>query len=159
MKGKSKDGLHQINAGQRYTIKGFTEAGDPILSNGWAIDKNWGGLMQGYVSTSQGVQGKTAWRGIAVYGSPSLVATRQEGFYVPVSRVRSEVAVLTDSNEELREAIQRQETKKSATELVTASRPAAWFWGNQRTRYHQLRERTAGAMRETTRERVLSHGR
>lgn len=117
MSGKSKDG-HRFNGGQRYTIKGFTKDDDPILNNGWVIDKNWGGLTQGYVTTSQGTQGKTSRRGIVVYGSPSLVATKQEGFYVPVSRARQEVAVLTDNIEALRDAIQKQEVKVLASDLV-----------------------------------------
>lgn len=118
MGGKTKDGKHRLCNGQRYRIQGFTKAGDPILSNGWVVDKDWGGLVQRYVSTGQGSQGITEHRAIVVYGTPSLVATRQEGFYVPVSRVRKEVAVLTDSNAALREAIQRQESRKSALELM-----------------------------------------
>lgn len=82
------------------------------------VDKDWGGLVQRYVSTGQGAQGITEKRAIVVYGTPSLVATRQEGFYVPVSRVSKEVAVLTDSNAALRAAIQRQESRKSAMELM-----------------------------------------
>jgi hypothetical protein len=84
------------------------------------VDKQWGGLAQDYVRTGQGWQGATANRAIVVYGTPSLVATRLEGFYVPVSRVRKEVAVLTDSNAMLREAIQRQEKGLSATELFAS---------------------------------------
>ncbi len=118
MGGKTKDGRHRLCNGTRYSIKGFTKAGDPILNNGWVVDKDWGGLVQRYVGTGQGSQGITENRAIVVYGTPSLVATRQEGFYVPVSRVRREVAVLTDSNVELREAIQRQESRKSAMELM-----------------------------------------
>jgi conjugative relaxase-like TrwC/TraI family protein len=122
MGGKTRDGKHRLYNGQRYRIKGFTAGGDPILSNGWVVDKDWGGLVQRYVSTGQGVQGKTAKKAIVVYGTPSLVATRQEGFYVPVSRISKELAVLTDSNEALREAIQRQERRKSAMELMEPRR-------------------------------------
>jgi hypothetical protein len=87
------------------------------------VDKGWGGLAQRYVSTGQGAQGITADpRAIVVYGTPSLVATRQEGFYVPVSRVRKEVAVLTDNVAALREAIQRQDTRTHATDLFEARR-------------------------------------
>ncbi len=117
MGGQSKDGKHRLRAGQRYRIAGFTAENDPILSNGWVVDRQWGGLSQDYVRTGQGWQGATANKAIVVYGSPSLVATKMEGFYVPVSRVRKEVAVLTDSNAALREAIQRQEKRLSATEL------------------------------------------
>ncbi|HEY7330671.1 MAG TPA: MobF family relaxase [Gemmataceae bacterium] len=118
MGGKTKDGKHRIYNGQRYSIKGFTKDGDPILSNGWVVDKDWGGLVQRYVGTGQGAQGITEKRAIVVYGTPSLVATRQEGFYVPCSRVSKELAVLTDSNAELRKAIQRQESRTSAMELM-----------------------------------------
>ncbi len=117
MGGKSKDGLHTLKNGQKYRITGFTKAGDPILDNGAVVDKQWGGLVQNYVGTGQAAQGLTAKRAIVVYGTPSLVAVRQEGFYVPVSRVKTEVAVLTDSNEALREAIQKQDTRKFALDL------------------------------------------
>jgi conjugative relaxase-like TrwC/TraI family protein len=118
MGGKTKDGKHALKNGQRYRVNGFTRGGDIILSNGWVVDKNWGGLVQRYVSTGQGAQGITADpRAIAVYGTPSLVATRREGYYVPVSRVRQEVAVLTDSVAALREAIQRQDDRTFATDL------------------------------------------
>jgi hypothetical protein len=77
--------------------------------------------VQRYVSTGQGSQGITADpRAIVVYGTPSLVATRQEGFYVPVSRVRSEVAVLTDNIAALRRAIQRKDNRTFAMELFEA---------------------------------------
>ncbi len=118
--GTTKDGKHRLRAGQRYRITGFTPGGDPVLSNGWVVDKDWGGLVQGYVGTGQAAQGITAPRAIVVYGMPSLVATRREGFYVPVSRVRHEVAVLTDSNLALRQAIQRQDSRQTATELLTS---------------------------------------
>jgi conjugative relaxase-like TrwC/TraI family protein len=121
MGGKTKDG-HALRTNQRFSIAGFTDNGDTVLNNGWIIDKEWGGLVQGYVSTGQAAQGKTATNAIVVYGTPSLVATRQEGFYTPVSRVRSEVAVLTDDVTALRKAIQRQERKKSATELMQPRR-------------------------------------
>ena len=89
------------------------------------VDKNWGGLVQRYVSTGQGAQGITADPlAIVVYGTPSLVATRQEGFYVPVSRVQTEVAVLTDSIAALRQAIQRKDNRTFAMELFEGTRAA-----------------------------------
>jgi conjugative relaxase-like TrwC/TraI family protein len=121
MGGQTKDGKHRLRAGQRYRVDAFTAEGDAILNNGWVIDKHWGGLVHDYVRTGQGWQGVTADpRAIVVYGTPSLVATRQDGFYTPVSRVRKEVAVLTDSNAALRDAIQRQEKRTSATELFAS---------------------------------------
>ena len=161
MAGATKDG-HRMNTGQRYTVKGFNKDGDPILNNGWVVDKNWGGLNQDYVSTGQGSQGTTAWHGIVVYGTPSLVATRHEGFYVPVSRVRKEVAVLTDNNEELRKAIQRRESKKLAVELFPEpriKRPHRRFdrmrtlLGKTRERFRLLQASITGATKEREQQR------
>jgi conjugative relaxase-like TrwC/TraI family protein len=149
MGGTTLDGKHRLRAGRRYQIKGFTKTGDPILSNGWVVDKGWGGLSQDYVRTGQGSQGITENRAIVVYGTPSLVATRQEGFYVPVSRVRHEVAVLTDSNEELREAIQRQDTRQSATELLASPQVDTQLL--QRLRQHQEYLRRQAVFAETHR--------
>src|SRR5262249_16992996 len=120
MGGKTKDG-RQLKNGQKFRIAGFTDDNDPILDNGAVVDKNWGGLVQRYVRTGQGTQGVTADpRAIVVYGTPSLVATRQDGFYVPVSRVRQEVAVLTDSVTALRQAIQKQDKRQFASEIIEA---------------------------------------
>ena len=83
-----------------------------------------GYLVQRYVRTGQGTQGITADpRAIVVYGTPSLVATRQEGFYVPCSRVRSELAVLTDSLAALRQAIQKEDKRRFASEIGEATEP------------------------------------
>lgn len=132
------------------------------------VDRNWGGLGQDYVRTGQGSQGITENRAIVVYGTPALVATRQEGFYVPVSRVRKEVAVLTDSIAELREAIQKQDHRQSATELLSSS-----WWDltlPQRLKKHQehlrrlayfneVHRRPAAPQRTPPHDRGISHGR
>ncbi len=125
MGGTAKDG-RTIRSGRKFQITGFTKSGDPVLTGGITVDKNWGGLVQDYVRTGQGWQGATAKRAIVAYGTPSLVATREEGFYVPVSRVKQEVVVLCDDPAALREAIQRREVRKTATELLAAPpRPPA----------------------------------
>ena len=110
----------------------------------------------------------TADRAIVVYGTPALVATRQEGFYVPVSRVRKEVAVLTDSNAELREAIRRQDTQQSATELLASQGTDRHYL--ERLKKHQeylrrqaafaaVHRRPAAPLRTPPHDRGLSHGR
>lgn len=157
--GKTKDG-HELNNGQRYSIKGFTKDNDPILNNGWVIDKDWGGLSQRYVSTGQGAQGVTAPRAVVVYGTPSLVATRHEGFYVPVSRVRREVAVLTDNDQALRGAIQRREARPLAAELVTKKPRRKKFMERAKEAYEKLRDRVLGVTREIKQpERMHDYGR
>ena len=55
---------------------------------------------------------------------------------MPVSRVRRQVAVLTDSNAALREAIQRQDKRKFALELADREREQAAL--AERLRNHMI---------------------
>jgi ATP-dependent exoDNAse (exonuclease V) alpha subunit len=129
MGGKTKDGQHKLTTGRLYHIGGFDKDGNPVLAeNGWVVDKAWGGLRHGYVGTSQAVQGKTSRRAIAVYGEASLRPVKRPGFYVPITRAKKELAVLTSDEKLLAERIQRREERMTPTEAVgrkPASRRAA----------------------------------
>jgi conjugative relaxase-like TrwC/TraI family protein len=159
----------RIRAGRKFTVEGFTRDGGVRLSGGVIMPKSYGGLVQDYVGTGQNAQGMTAKRAIVVYGTPSLVATRMEGFYVPVSRVRKEVAVLTDSNKELREAIQRIEHKKTATELLAGlkrQKPPLRQRGlkllsflRRQAYFLSVHDRDGGHERSKRNEREVSYGR
>ena len=158
VQGRTKDGKHRFKAGASYTIKGFTEECDPVLNNGWVVDKDSGYLVQRYVTTGQVQQGETAWNGIAVYGKESLVATRHEGYYVPLSRVRKEVAVITDDAAALREAIQKRDDRTSATDVFGEADkiiPYDIFTRYRRQFYDQLREQ---AIHVNPREKVNQFG-
>ena len=117
--GKTKDGKHKLNNGSQYTVKGFTKEGDVTLSNNWVIAKGFDHLTHGYVTTSHASQGKTVDRVLIAMGHESRPAMSSEQFYVSVSRGRDAATIYTDLNATtLREAIQKSDPRKSATELV-----------------------------------------
>ncbi len=56
--GKTKDKKHSLNNGSVYRIKSFNKQGDLVLDNGWTIDRNYGFIGSGYVSTSHASQAR-----------------------------------------------------------------------------------------------------
>ena len=142
--GKTKDGRHKLNNGAVYGVKGFTDkGGDIVLANGWTVAADFEHLTHGYVSTSHAAQGKTVDRVLIAMGSESIPAMGAEQFYVSASRGRESAKVYSDlSGDRLREAIQRKDGRKSATELVgkptTRVRPRS-FMAVIRQRYEKLR--------------------
>jgi conjugative relaxase-like TrwC/TraI family protein len=121
--GKTKDD-HKLNNGAIYKVKGFDKDGDIILANGWTVGADYGHLTHGYVSTSHAAQGKTVDRVLIAMGSESLPAINADQFYVSVSRGRERATIYSDmAPAELKEAIQRTDPRKSATELMTPVTP------------------------------------
>jgi len=116
--GLTKDGAHRLDNGARYTVAGFTRTGDVQLSNGWVVDRDWGHLAHGYVSTSHAAQGRTVDRVIIAESEVSLPAASPEQFYVSVSRGRQSARIFTDSTHALLDAVTRQDERMSATELA-----------------------------------------
>ena len=117
-KGKTLDG-HEVANGSVYTVKGFDKHDNLILNNDWTVAKDFAHLTHGYVSTSPGSQGKTVDRVIVAMGSLSGQAISAAQFYVSISRGREWAKVYTDMPlAELKEAIQRTDVRKSATELL-----------------------------------------
>lgn len=110
---------HKLNNGAVYRLKGFDKNDNLILDNGWTVKKDFGHLTYGYVSTSHASQGKTVDRVLIAMGSESRGAISAEQFYVSVSRGRESAKVYTDMPpEELKQAIQRTDQRRSATELM-----------------------------------------
>ncbi len=116
--GKTIDGRHKLNNGAAYQVAGFTNEGNIILSNRWVIDKDFGQLTHGYVSTAYVAQGRTCDRVIVSQSAISYPATGPENFYVSVSRGRHSVAVFTDDKQGLSDAVRRSRPRLSATELA-----------------------------------------
>ncbi|HEX4613166.1 MAG TPA: AAA family ATPase, partial [Urbifossiella sp.] len=116
--GATRDG-HKLETGALYTVAGFTPAGDIRLHNGWEIDRGYGHLAHGYVSTSHASQGKTVDRVFVAQSSRSWPASSREQFYVSASRGRQQVTVYTDDKDALRDAIRQGREKMTGTELVT----------------------------------------
>jgi conjugative relaxase-like TrwC/TraI family protein len=154
--GKDKSGKHRFDNGSMYTIAGFTKDGDIALNNGWIIAKDFGHLTHGYVTTSHASQGRTVDRVLIAMGRESLPAMSREQFYVSVSRGRERAIIYSDlSPAQLRTAIQKQDVRKSATELMSTPRPnpkskARLSAARVRKAYVQLREKAARAIWETT---------
>jgi ATP-dependent exoDNAse (exonuclease V) alpha subunit len=161
----AKGNKHRLDNGSEYTIKGFTEStknnpsGNIELSNGWIIDKGFGHLTHGYVSTSHASQGRTVDRVLIAMGSESVPAINTEQFYVSVSRARESAKIFSDLPPDmLREAIQKHDIRKSATELM-GDHPVKKrkskiinFAKEVAKRYRRLREVTLDAMGNRTRE-------
>ena len=162
--GKTKDGAHKLNNGSQYTVSGFTDSGDLVLSNGWTVAKDFGHLTHGYVATSHASQGKTVDRVLIAMGSASLPAINAEQFYVSVSRGREQATVYSNlAAEQLRQAIQKTDTRKSATELLKPKRTRTI---RERTHsliervkktYQMLRDHAADAIRERQPEREIAY--
>jgi hypothetical protein len=152
--GKTKDG-HKLNNGAVYQVKGFTKSGDIVLANGWTLGSDYGHIDHGYVSTSHASQGKTVDRVLIAMGRESIPAMSAEQFYVSVSRGRELAKVYSDMDAaDLREAIQRTDTRKSATELMTPE-PARNRKERRRSvmkkaqaRFRQLSDRTIPATKK-----------
>jgi conjugative relaxase-like TrwC/TraI family protein len=123
--GMTQVGKHRLNNGDVFQLKGFTQAGHLQLNNGWVLDKAFGHIAHGLVSTSQKSQGKTVDRAFVAIAEQSLPAVSKESFYVSLSRSKFQVTVYTDNKEALREAIQKSDLRLTATELLvkTGLRP------------------------------------
>jgi conjugative relaxase-like TrwC/TraI family protein len=151
--GKTKDGKHKLNNGASYGVDGFTKDGDLVLDNGWVVDQKYGHFAHGYVTTSHASQGKTVDRVLIAMGRDSLPAISAEQFYVSVSRGCDKATIYSDlSPVELREAIQKADPRKSATELVGARKPkrrVKTLAERMRAAFSQLREKAQAAISVT----------
>lgn len=116
--GKTKDKQHSLNNGQVFRIQGFSEKGDIVMGNGWVVDRDYGFLAPGYVSTSHSAQGKTVQNVLIAESSMSYPAADTRQFYVSVSRGRAKAEVFTDDKLDLLDAVMRDDERVSATELA-----------------------------------------
>ena len=147
------------------TVAGFTKAGDIVDHRGWVIGRDYGHLAHGYVTTSVSSQSRTVDRVLVAVGSESLPATSREQLYVSLTRGREWARVYTDDAERLQKAVERTDTRVSATEL--AARRAAQL--RLRSSLHRdlrlLARRQAAEWRPVDNvtshapERVAHHGR
>ena len=129
-----------------YRIQSFTKRGDIVLTNDWTIDRDYGFLASGYVSTSHSAQGKTVDRVLIAESAMSYPAVDQAQFYVSVSRGRKQAEIYTEDSSALREAAQKLDGRVSATELMNDSQPP---------RILRFERQQAEVKRETQREQEL----
>lgn len=116
--GKTADGLHRLNNGATFTVKGFDGNGNIILGNDWRIAKDYGHLTHGYVVTSHASQGRTVQRVLIGESAQSFPAASREQLYVSVSRGRERATIYTDDKAALKSAVSRSDARLSAMELV-----------------------------------------
>lgn len=148
--GKTKDQKHALNNGSVFRVKGFNKQGDFVMQNGWVVDRNYGFIGSGYVSTSHASQGKTVDRVLISESSMSYPAAGREQFYVSVSRGRKQAEIFTDDKRGLVDAISKTDARISATELVEGKNVERV----QRQRQHQRhREQVKERQQELAYER------
>jgi len=169
--GKDKSGNHKLGNGSVYTIAGFTKEGDLTLNNGWVVDKSFGHFSHGLVTTSYASQGKTVQRVLIAMGSESRPAINTQQFYVSASRGKESLRIFSDlSPLQLREAIQKNDNRKSATEFfgsaainpppkLKRSFKATSLMKRIRETYRQLRERAIDAIESRPRQPEAVHAR
>jgi len=116
--GTTKDGKHRLSNGSLFTVDGFTPQGDIKVNNGWVIDRDFGHLAHGYVTTSHASQGTTVNKVFIAIDSESMKATDQRTAYVAITRGKEQALIFTDDHLELFKAIQRENDGLSATELA-----------------------------------------
>lgn len=116
--GKTVDGKHSIYNGSVFKLQGFTNKGDLLVNDGWIISKDYGMLNHGYIVTSHAAQGRTVDHVFIAESSMSILAASQQQAYVSVSRGRHQATIFTDDYQELSDAITKDESRISATELV-----------------------------------------
>lgn len=115
--GKTKAGQRLVN-GTLYTVSGFTRSGDLIVNHGLVIDRNYGHIAHGYVTTSHSSQGSTVDQVFIAIAGSSFAATDQRTAYVAVTRGKQKAVIYTDDKAELFEAVKRLAQPLSATDLV-----------------------------------------
>ncbi len=89
-------GKHRIDNGRIDEIAGFTPGGEPVLSNGWVLAKDFAHIKHGLVSTSPASQSKTFDIVLAAMNRASLGAMGAAQGYVTVSRGRERGMIFTD---------------------------------------------------------------
>ena len=111
-----------LNNGENYTVKGFTEEGNLRLSDGKILGKNYQHFSLGYYRTSYASQGKDAHDVLIAQSSASFAASNEKQFYVSVSRGVERCIIYTDDKEALKWAASKQADRMSATEVAEASK-------------------------------------
>jgi len=167
-------GKHRIDNGRIDEISGFTPEGNPVLSNGWVIGKDFAHIRHGLVATSPASQSKTYDVVLASMNRASRGAQNHSQGYVTVSRGRECGMIFTDlSRDELLDAIKRTDRRISATELLSRTKAAESVPGNEglwtkymekmRTTYRRLRatavSRATEFARQAVRQQEPSHAR
>lgn len=109
---------HRLNNGDLKRIKGFTEAGEIKLDNGWTLAREYGNIAHGYCLTSYSSQSKGVDCVFISEGSESFRAASREQFYVSASRFKESLAIYTDDKQALLEAVGVSSHRPAAIDLI-----------------------------------------
>lgn len=115
--GATREGV-RLNTGDRFTVSGFTRDGHIKLHTGKTLDKDFGHLAQGYVTTSHSSQGKTVDHVFIAESAVSYPAASQQQFYVSISRGRERCRIYTDDKKALEQAVKRDGQRMTAREIA-----------------------------------------
>ena len=119
--GKTMDGK-RINNGDLFTVSGFSKEGHIQLNNGRFLNKDFGHLAHGYVTTSHSSQGKTVDRVFIAQSEMSRPAASKQQFYVSVSRGREQVKIYTDDKAALQKAVMKDGRRMTASDIADQQR-------------------------------------
>jgi conjugative relaxase-like TrwC/TraI family protein len=115
-----------VNNGDIYPVEGFTKEGHIRLPGGKIMPKDFGHFTLGYVSTSQGSQGKTRHHELVDWSSSTLVATDRKAAYVTPSRFVKSMQAFVNDKREAREHLSRGGDRLSAVELTQTRLRTSW---------------------------------
>ncbi|MBL7815678.1 MAG: relaxase domain-containing protein [Saprospiraceae bacterium] len=115
--GKSLEN-RKLNNGQVYSVVGFNKKNDILLSNGTTLGKDFAHFTHGYCTTSHASQGKSVDRVLIAQSSASFKATSKQQFYVSVSRGKQSCTVYTDNVADLRQAINKNADRLTASDIA-----------------------------------------
>lgn len=163
--GTTKYGKHRFSNGSLFTVEGFTPQGDIKVNKGWVIDREFGHLAHGYVTTSHASQGTTVHKVFIAIDSESMKATDQRTAYVAITRGKEQALIFTDDQLALLKAVQRKIDGLSATELAEQTSPTkpapSKVFANRRlgVRHSVMEQTPAASGRTPPQEREHDHAR
>lgn len=149
-KGKTLDGKHTVGNGSVYMVEGFDRQGNIKLTNGWTLSKDHAHFNHAYVTTDFGAQGRTVEHVMVVASRESYPAVTKRGFYVDVSRGRSSATIYADDVRSLRQVIEQNRPRLSATEL--AAKPKVSQWKRMHERLARIRLNALVAAKRSARQ-------
>ncbi|WP_269537012.1 MobF family relaxase [Cerasicoccus fimbriatus] len=114
----AKGDKYRLNNGDFKDVAGFTADGDIKLKNGQEISKNYGHLSHGVCITADASQAKTVHTVMLAMSKESYGATDMRRAYVGLSRAKHEAYIYTDDKSRLLKAVQRDQDRRTATDLV-----------------------------------------
>jgi conjugative relaxase-like TrwC/TraI family protein len=156
--GQTLDKKHRLNNGSVYTVEGFTSSGNIKLNNGWIVDKNHKHWTHGYTNTTYASQGKGEQQVFVSMPTPTLGAVNGAAGYVAATRGKEKVTIYSNDKTALFEALERDDHRILASELVRAPRKGIKDRLKRRVAFlREMGSRVMGRGRIMQKGRELTH--